>query len=183
MTGGWDERYRAGEGLDRPAHPLIVRFSEQLAPGRALDLACGPGRNALELAICGWRVTAVDFSRVAIEMLDQHARERGLSIETRVADLECGEFAIEAGAYDLICDCNYLQRDLFPAMRAGVRPGGVVIAAIPMVDDSPGLKPMNEKWLVKPGELRGYFGDWEILHYCEENPNGRRVAELVAVRK
>ena len=57
-------------------------------------------------------------------------RRTGVAIDARVADLEAHEFTIEPYAYDLICDFYYLQRDLFPAIREGVRPGGAVVAAV-----------------------------------------------------
>jgi SAM-dependent methyltransferase len=64
----WDERYAAA-GLVWSASPnqLVAAEVGALAPGRALDLACGEGRNALWLASRGWRVTGVDFSRVALD--------------------------------------------------------------------------------------------------------------------
>jgi tellurite methyltransferase len=156
----WNERYRAGRhSFDAPS-PLVERFAADLAPGVALDLACGPGRNALYLAEHGWRVTAVDGSPIAIAKL----RERNAGIDARTADLERAEFQIQPGWYDLICDCLYLQRDLFPQIKAGVRKGGMAIVIARLTR-------------VHPGELRGYFEDWNILHYREEE-----VAELVAVR-
>jgi len=63
----WDERY-AAEPLVWSAGPnQFVATLGELPPGRALDLACGEGRNAIWLASLGWQVTAVDFSAVAIE--------------------------------------------------------------------------------------------------------------------
>src|SRR2546422_4647992 len=56
----WDERYRQGEHTNDQPHPLITRFASKLAPGRALDLASGPGRHAIWLAERGWQVTAVE---------------------------------------------------------------------------------------------------------------------------
>jgi SAM-dependent methyltransferase len=160
--------------------------AEGLVPGRALDLACGPGRHALFLAERGWQVTAVDASRVGIELLEKNARERGLSVKARVANLERGEFQIEPEAYDLIGVFYYLQRDLFPGIRAGVRAGGVSIAAIHMVDESPEAHPMNEDYLLEPGELRAEFRGWEIIHDYEgpstEGGHRRRTAEIVAVK-
>jgi SAM-dependent methyltransferase len=64
----WDERYRSAE-LVWGTHPnrWVARELADLPPGRALDLACGEGRNALWLAARGWRVSAVEFSAVALE--------------------------------------------------------------------------------------------------------------------
>lgn len=156
------------------------------APGRALDLACGAGRHAIYLAEHGWQVTAIDASNVAIEILQQHATKRGLKIDARVADLERGEFVIKPEAYDLICVCCYLQRDLFSAIRAGVKIGGTVVAAIAMVDDAPNIKPMNPAFLLQPDELRAEFSGWELLHDFEGKYEGkedkRAIAEIIARR-
>ncbi len=182
----WDERYRNGEHLrDAPA-PLVAQMTEKLPPGRALDLACGAGRHALLLAERGWHVTAVDASLAAIETVRERAREQRLELSARVADLEKREFQIQPDSFDLILDCYYLQRDLFPTIRAGVRKGGIAIAVIQMLDHSPGLKPMNPEFLLRSGELRGFFAGWNILHDFEGKPAGaphqRAVAEIVARR-
>ena len=102
----WDERYRQNEHTDDRPHPLVVEFASKLVPGRALDIACGVGRHALWLAERGWQVTAVDYSRVAIEMLRQRSAKKGVEINSCVADLEQHEFVIEPGSYDLIVICN-----------------------------------------------------------------------------
>ena len=162
----WNERYRAGEQLFDTPSPLVTRFVADLAPGVALDLACGPGRNTLYLAERGWRVTAVDGSPIAIAKL----RERDVQIDARVVDLERGEFQIQPDSYDLICDCLYLQRDLFPQMKIGIRTGGMAIVTVLLAG-------VGTPTRVSPGELRAYFADWTILHYREQE-----VAELVAVR-
>jgi SAM-dependent methyltransferase len=181
----WDNRYSRGEHANDQPHPLVVRFAEQLKPGRALDVACGTGRHALYLAERGWQVTAVDSSKVAIEILLERARQRGVQVDARIADLELGEFTIEPDSYDLIVNCCYLQRDLFPAIKAGVRVGGVVIAVIAMVDDDPNVKPMNPAFLLQPGEMRAEFEGWRLLHEfegkSEKEPNGRAMAEIASV--
>lgn len=177
----WNERYRAGEQLFNEPSPLIVRFSRELAPGHALDLACGPGRNSLYLAERGWRVTAVDGSPLAIEILRERAYERKLVVDFKVADLERDEFEIEPEAYDLICDGYYLQRSLIPGMKSGLRPGGLIVAIVHLADQD---QPQGTSTRARPGELRSFFADWKILHdyegssreACHQHP----VAELVA---
>src|SRR6202158_2838164 len=103
---GWDERYRSGvraaEDLDAVPTPLLVETAKKLAPGKALDLACGSGRNALWLAEQGWSVTAVDGSPVAIEVLRSRASKRGVMVSTRVADLEKSEYQIEPSSWALV---------------------------------------------------------------------------------
>ncbi|MDQ3818198.1 MAG: methyltransferase domain-containing protein [Acidobacteriota bacterium] len=183
----WNERYSRGEQIMKEPMPLLVRVTGELEPGRALDLACGTGRHAIFLAERGWQVVAVDASQVGIEIAKTFSHVRGARVDWRVADLERGEFEIEDGAYDLVCVFYYLQRDLFKKIRAGVKPGGLAIAAIHMVDDSLEIKPMNPAFLLQPGELRAEFRDWEILHDYEGSPSEdghqRRTAEIVARKK
>lgn len=166
----WDEHYRDTGNIDFSPTPLLVQVAETLPPGRALDLGCGPGRHALHLARLGWRVTAVDNSPVAIALLRQNAD--GLPIDIRQADLEAGAFLVAPDGYDLICDFYYLQRDLFPAIRAGIRPGGTFAAALHL----------NGTFHLEPGELREQFADWKILYYSEGGEPGRsrRTAQIVA---
>jgi tellurite methyltransferase len=180
----WDSRYREGQHAADEPHPLIVEFASKLDPGRALDIASGAGRHAVWLAERGWQVAAVDYSRAGMEILQQRAREKGVAIYAIVADLERGEFRIEPESYDLIVVCNYLQRDLFPSIRAGTRIGGVVIAAISMVDEDPDVRPMNPDYLLRAGELRSEFAGWKVIHDFEGktsgNPWKRATAEIVA---
>jgi len=194
----WDERYLRGEHAPAEPSGLLVRAVEEFAqvdlaaapaPPRALDVACGAGRHALFLAARGFRVTAVDASRVGVKMMLERARGCGLSLDARVADLARGEFTIERGAYQLVCDFYYLQRDLFRAMRAGLRPGGLFVAAIHTADERPSARPMNPDFLLRPEELREQFRGWEILHYHETEgrdedagQHDRRSAEIIARR-
>ncbi len=134
------------------------------------------------LADRGWQVTAVDGSAEAIRILRRRAEERGLTIATVVADLEQHEFTIEPQAWDLIVVGYYLQRDLLPAIRAGVRWGGTAIVIVHVTEGNQQPSPVR----VAPGELRAYFDDWEILHSFEGEPTDpehkRPVAEIVARR-
>jgi tellurite methyltransferase len=170
----WDRLYSEAANLDWTPEPLLVEVADNLPPGRALDLACGAGRNAIYLARLGWRVTAVDSSPAAIGLLRQNAAD----VDARVANLESGEFAIEPDGYELICDFFYLQRDLFPAIRDGVRPGGTFAGAIQLADGAP------HRFALDPGELRNEFAGWKILFYSEAAGAGnqRRAARIVARR-
>ncbi len=182
----WDARYRGGEraaeDLFAAPTPLVVQAAAKLDPGAALDIASGTGRNAIWLAEHGWKVTAVDGAPTAIDILNQRAGERGLEIRAQVADLEGGDFKIEPAAFDLIVKCYYLQRTLIPAVRAGVRPGGVAIVIVHLARAGEATTYKH----AAPGELRGFFADWEVVHYYEGRPEDaahkRAVAEVVARR-
>jgi hypothetical protein len=119
---------------------------------------------------------------VAIRILRERAI--GLPVDARLVNLESGEFAIAPSAYDLIVDFLYLQRDLFPRIREGVRPGGVFVGAIHLTGDAPGETPHNPAFLLEPGELRAEFAGWKILFYSEGSAPGRlrRTARILARR-
>lgn len=180
----WNRRYREGGDLGEDPSPLLIRAVRARRPGVALELACGAGRNAIYLAKLGWRVTAVDVSRVAIDVLKDRSAAAGVEIDARVGDLESGSFPIAPNSYDLICDFYFLDRDLFPAIRRGIKPAGLFAGSIHLHDDSPDLKPMNPDYLLADGELRRYFSRWKILHYREGKPDDadhdRRCADIIA---
>jgi len=150
-----------------PPSPLLVETASKLKPGQALDLACGNGSNAIWLAEHGWQVTAVDRSPVAIPAVD-----------TRVADLEKHEFQIDEASWDLIVVSLYLQRDLFEPVKRGLKPGGIALVIVLLME--PGHE--ESRFSVQPGELAKYFEGWEILHYRESKSSDhhRAVAEIVA---
>ncbi len=98
----WDARYASAPDLVWTAEPnrFVVKETGGLTPGRALDLGAGEGRNAVWLAEQGWRVTAVDFSAVAVERGRKLARERGVEVDWQVADVT--SYQPEVGGFDLV---------------------------------------------------------------------------------
>jgi len=97
----WNRRHgESGQLFGVDPNRFLVAEVDGLAPGRALDLACGAGRNAVWLAEQGWQVTGVDFSDVAIDNARRLAGDRGVAVEWLVADL--GEWEPAANAFDLV---------------------------------------------------------------------------------
>jgi SAM-dependent methyltransferase len=127
----WDARYAQKE-LVWTAEPNR-RFAAEvdgLAPGRALDVACGEGRNAVWLAERGWRVTAVDLSSVGLAKARDLAAARGVEVDLVHADVLAWD--PEPRAFDLVA-VIYLQLphdELAAALaRAGaaLAPGGTLL--------------------------------------------------------
>jgi SAM-dependent methyltransferase len=127
----WNRRY-AEEQLLWSAGPNRVLAAEtaELEPGRALDLACGEGRNAIWLAERGWRVTAVDFADVALAKAARIASERGVDVDFVHADLLAWEPPEQS--FELVC-VLYLQlpaadrRLVLGRAAAAVAPGGTLL--------------------------------------------------------
>ena len=128
----WDERYAASELVwgSEPNRFVAEALGSSEPAGRALDLACGEGRNAIWLAQRGWRTTGVDFSEVAIERARSLAAERGVEAEFICADVT--EWIPEEGSYELVL-VLYLQvpaRDRRRAWANAARalaPGGELL--------------------------------------------------------
>ena len=127
----WDRRYAANDYVwtVRP-NAFLVREVEQMTPGRAIDLACGEGRNAVWLARLGWEVTGVDFSAVALDKARRLAEEHGVSARWEQADLLAWEPPADGAELVVVL---YLQLPagqrriaLANATRA-LRPGGTVL--------------------------------------------------------
>jgi SAM-dependent methyltransferase len=182
----WDEKFSRGDELHgfAPSAPLPQAIAG-VAPGLALDLACGAGRHALFLAEHGWQVRALDGSRVGIETMMEEARRRGVAarIDPRVCDLEAEGFALEPEAFDLVCDFYFLHRPLFEQIRRAVRTGGRFAAAIHVQAEA---AQASHRFLLRPGELRSVVEGWgfEVLHSREgassEAGHQHATAEIVA---
>ena len=163
----WDRRY------DREAYIYgkepVAFLREQIArlgSGKALDLAMGEGRNAVFLAEQGFDVTGVDISRVAAAKAERLAAERGVRLETVIADLDAYELGDER--YDLITNFYYLDRELFPKIIAALRPGGVFILETFSTDHpehGSGFGPKNPAFLLTPNEALEAFAPLRILFY------------------
>jgi SAM-dependent methyltransferase len=130
----WDERY-AGAEFEWTTRPnqFVAAELAGLPPGRALDLAAGEGRNSVWLAERGWRVTAVDFSRVGLDKGRKLATARGVDearIEWIVADL--ADYEPDEGAFDLVLVAYFqvgaeLRAAVLTRAVAALAPGGTVL--------------------------------------------------------
>jgi SAM-dependent methyltransferase len=127
----WEERYGAAPALwSGRANPQLVAEAAGLTPGRALDAGSGEGGDALWLAGHGWRVTAVDFSTVALARAAAQADRLGVEVEWVHADLT--RWAPPTGAFDLV-SAQYFHlpapdRDAaFARLAAAVAPGGSLL--------------------------------------------------------
>lgn len=129
----WDARYAAAELLwSAGPNRFLVAECEQLPPGRALDLACGEGRNALWLAERGWHATGVDFSAVAVERGLRIAAERGVAGRVELVAADVLAWQPDPAGYDLVL-VFYFQLPAAERARAlalagaAVAPGGTLL--------------------------------------------------------
>jgi tellurite methyltransferase len=186
----WNRRYREKDWRpfpDAPAPWLSENRSLVIgAPGRrALDVACGDGRNAVYLARCGFDVDAVDISDVAIDALQAAATARGLPINPYRQDLE--RDVLPVAQYDVIVQINYLQRDLFAALGQALTPGGILVFETVTRAHVEALgNRFDARFLLNHNELAGAFPGLCVRRSSEgvvvRSGRSRAVASLVAQR-
>jgi len=159
----WEARYRSGSRPhDGPPSNLLRRWLPKARAPRALDVATGLGRNALHLARAGYHVDAVDISPTALREAARRARREGLRrIRWIAADLD--RWRPERAQYDVVVNAFFLKRRLFAALRAAVRPGGILIFETHLVADEAG-GPAGGKYRLRPGELRRALRGWDVLY-------------------
>ena len=181
----WDNRWQEKAGQPCEPDSWLLRIRDLLPSGKALDVACGQGRNALFLAEKGMSVTAVDLSEEGLEQLRREASLRKLDIRTRRTDLEAAIPQLPDGVFDLVLVFFYLHRPLLPLLRNAVKPGGMlVLRTHSSAGPFPG-GPGNPDFVLRPGELLEEFGDWEILLHeegIEPSRKGGSLAGIVARR-
>lgn len=173
----WNARYADGayESRRHPS-PFLERHADLLpANGRALDLACGAGRNAIYLANRGLAVDAVDISRVALD------RGRADAGELPIRWIECDlddRFGAKAD-YDLIVNIRYVNLPLVSSLLELLRPGGVLVIEQHLATTADVVGPKNPAYRVEAGELGRVASGMVVEHLTEglfDDPDGRRVA-------
>jgi SAM-dependent methyltransferase len=131
MAERWDQRYASSEQIwsGQPNVALVAEAAE-LAPGRALDVGCGEGADAVWLAARGWHVTALDVSRVALERAGRHARDAGVEVHwvqsgLVEADLPVDSFDLVSAQYAALPSTP--GNDAERVLLAAVARGGVLL--------------------------------------------------------
>jgi len=144
---------------------MVVEKYAALLPGkRALDLACGTGRNAVYLALAGFEVTVIDRLPDALERTRDLAARYGVTVRTLQRDLE-KPGAIDDLTANLIIVVRYLERSLFPAIETALAPRGI-LAYETFTEAQKALgHPRNPRFLLRPGELRFAFPRLQILQH------------------
>jgi len=169
--------------------PFLVEALECIAAatcslgGRALDLACGTGRDAVYLAMRGYEVDAVDRLPDALERAQDLARRSGVRLNTIQADLR-REPVLPAERYDLVTVLRFLHRPLLPAIRECVAPGGfVVYETFHRRDAGKEERPLEISHTVADGELAAAFYGFELLLARDGIACGERIFSQLLARR
>ena len=182
----WNTRYSAGEYATR-THPTVLlrTWLPQLPAGRALDIACGAGRNALFLARAGYDVTGVDISDVALERARVSAERESVDIRWEAIDLD--QAPLPDGPFNVIVVSRFLMHHLFPQILDRLASDGVLVyeqhLRTDMLDqDIDGLSiggPQSARFRLRSQELLHLCADLKVMHYFEgvvQDPGGSHMA-------
>jgi len=131
--------------------------------GKALDLACGLGANAVFLALRGFDVTALDISSVAIEKLRAYAEAQQLAIDARVADITPA--CLPPGAFDVIVVSRFLDRSLADALMTALKPDGLLFYQTFTRLKVNAQGPNNPNYLLAEAELPELFAPLGTVYY------------------
>jgi tellurite methyltransferase len=151
--------------------------------GRALDLACGSGRDAVYLALCGYAVDAIDVLPDALERARDLACRSGVFLETSEQDLR-DSAVLPAGRYDLVTVVRFLHRPLLPAIRQAVAPGGyIVYEAFHRRDVEDSRRELKAGHTLEDGELAAAFEGFRPLIVRDGMQRGGRVFSQLLARR
>lgn len=170
---------------DEPAS-LLIEYADfiqrQAPPGPILDLACGDGRNGIVLAKKGLSVILCDTSVASLARARVRAAKNGVALSFWQVDLEKpGLNPLAEDAYAAALVFRYLHRPLIPCLRKSLQKNGILVYETFTWEQRRYGKPHNPDYLLKTGELKDWFADWEIIYYFEgiKPAPERAVAQLV----
>tara|TARA_B100001123_G_scaffold443238_1_gene588858 strand:+ start:108 stop:743 length:636 start_codon:yes stop_codon:yes gene_type:complete len=176
----WDEKYATKKYIFGKKPILFLEDNiHLLKKGRALDIAMGEGRNGVFLARHDFDVVGLDISAEGLNKAQQLASEYGVSIETKVVDLENIDLGINK--YDLIICTYYLQRSLFPQIKKALKSGGMTLIETYNMDYLNYSK-FNKKYLLGTNELLDVFKDFRIMRYQDFDNGQEAYSSIIAVK-
>jgi len=172
----WNAKWAAGPAPSFTPHPLAVRaLALDLPDGPVADLACGPSGAALLAAEQGRRVTAVDVSEVALGLLGEEARRRGLARLITLVHADLAAWSAEPRSYALVLGIGFWDAAVFRAAAAAVVDGGLLAweaLTAEALRRNPGLPP---EFCVGPGEPASLLsGDFTVIDQADVPHRARR---------
>ena len=180
----WNQRY--AEGSDRKTNPvdLLTDWLPKIPVGRALDVACGAGRNTIYLAEAGYQVDAIDISLEGLAQTAQKATEKRLAVNCIEYDLD--ESYAFATDYDLIVVLWYVNLKLIKQLCNCLAPGGFLMCEEHLRSEQEVIGPGNPEFRVAPGALRDAVSTLDLLLYeevVEPTPEGSQIASARVVAR
>ena len=168
----WDSRYQntAPWTYGKEPSPWLMKYRELLKPaGFVADVACGEGRNAVALALSGFKVRGLDFSSEAMKRAEIFAKEAGVSIEWKPTDLDL--FLPDLMAFDaVVCIDFKAPKTLFSNLSRGLKQNGFLLLEAPLIQKARDKKAETFECF-QANELLKLFqtiaSSYRLLHYSE----------------
>lgn len=176
----WNAIYEKREHSDPPVY-VLTKFAHLLPnQGKALDLACGLGGNALFMASQGLEVSAWDISDLAINKLNEFASKAGIQLLAEVRDVE--KNPPQPNSFDVILVSRFLNRLLCPQLSAALKPKGMLYyqTFTKTGSERSGIGPSNPAYLLEDNELPMLFDNLEIKNYQDESTMNEQIDTLKA---
>jgi len=168
----WDARYSKDLGNTEPSS-ILMKYCYLSSVGKALDIACGNGRNSIFLAEKGFVVDAVDISKVATHQL------AGMHQNINAICTDLDTWNVQPNHYELIVNIRFLDRRLFPMIQEGLKPGGVLVF-------ESFLDGHKKQFCLKENELLHAFKSFRVIYYEEKKTDSSekpsQIASLVAIK-
>ena len=179
----WNAKYGDDFVPSFTPHPLAVRaLALDLPEGPVADLACGPSGAVLLAAAQGRRVTAVDVSEVALGLLGEEARRRGLSQLVTLVHADLAAWSPEPGRYALVLGTGFWLSAVFAAAAAAVADGGLLAWAALTAEARRAHPELPPQWCLAPGEPASLLPPGFTLIDQSDVP-GRARRQMLARRR
>lgn len=181
----WDQKYAENRyQKNNPVRLLDDWIAGRTCRGKALDVACGAGRNAISLARAGFDVDAIDISAEGLAQAELKALELGLQINWIEHDLDRSfEFDTD---YDVVVMMWFVNLDLLTRLCDCLVPGGYLLCEEHLISTDSVIGPVSERYRVAPGALRAAVSSLDIELYRESvelNDAGEQVASARVVAR
>lgn len=193
----WDEVYKGKPPWDldhpQPAFQALIQNGE-IKPGRALDMGCGRGENAILLAMSGCDVTGIDLAENAISDAKLKAKERNVKVKFVVEDALQMDWLFEEGEFDIVIDSGLFhvmmdeERPVFAQQVHRVLRKGGKYFMLCFSDKEPGEYELPRR--LSKAEIESTFSPLFDIIYIKDavfdsllNPSNRKAYLLSSVRK
>ena len=178
----WDARYRAG-GYKRTPSRFVVEHAPPPRQGaRAVDIACGAGRNALHLAGLGYQVDAVDVSPEALATLRREAERVGVADRLTIIEADLDVWRPAPDRYDLAVQIGFYDPWLLPSLGPAILRGGLVIIETMNLVMRTRRIDFALSHATPRGTLAAAFARWDILCYSDSAGGFGERSHIVACR-
>jgi tellurite methyltransferase len=173
----WEEKHERSVGSPLGASAPAIGWLPRAGPapgGLALDLASGRGRNCRALVDRGYRVIAADISHNAL--LDLRAMHGDLEDTITCVETDFDDWPFASEIFDLVVQCDFLDRRLFPSIKRSVKSGGLVLVDTFCGPVARGVSgPHRQDYRLNAGELPNTFRGWHIEHHITREATAREA--------